>query len=108
MTSSFRKSGQVIEGAIVKPAKRSNHYVGHAIDMNVVESSGFWCNSKCLQNSLDHHPDVECFVTKIRNDPDLRWGGDFTPRDVVHIDDGLNLRNPNDYDQLYNNLQKNC
>lgn len=108
VTSSFRKSGQVIGGAIVVPAKRSNHYVGHAIDMNLIEN-GVWCNSRCPKSDdLDRHIGVKCFIEKIRNDPSLRWGGDFTVRDVVHIDDGVNLRNPSHYNNLYNRLQKNC
>lgn len=106
VTSSFRKPGQVITGAIVEPDKRSNHYVGHAIDMNVWDKNGKLCNSKCLRHSLNLHPDVQCFIEKVRNDPDLRWGGDFTPKDEVHIDDGINCRKPSVYDKLYNTLHK--
>ena len=106
VTSSFRKPGQVITGAIVEPDKRSNHYVGHAIDMNVWDKNGKLCNSKCLRHSLNQHPDVQCFIEKVRNDPDLRWEGDFTPKDEVHIDDGINCRQPSVYDKLYNTLHK--
>src|SRR5262245_57398701 len=35
VTSSTREPGRTINGAIVKPATRSNHLVGHAIDMNL-------------------------------------------------------------------------
>ena len=45
--SSFRKSGKTVSGAIVPPAVRSNHFVGHAIDFNLDTKQG-WCNSKCL------------------------------------------------------------
>lgn len=38
VTSAFRKDdGGVISGAIVEPSKRSNHFIGHAIDMNVID-----------------------------------------------------------------------
>ena len=57
----------------MKPARRSNHFVGHAIDMNVVDKNGKWCNSGCLRYSLNQNPDVKCFIEKIRKDPDLRW-----------------------------------
>ena len=107
VTSSFRKSGQDVSGAIVKPAKRSNHFVGHAIDMNVVDRKG-WCNSRCLRYSLNQRSDVQCFIEKIQKDPDLRWGGDFSTPDVVHIDDSINWLKPSVYDQLYNTLQKHC
>ena len=92
----------------MKPAKRSNHFVGHAIDMNVVDKNGKWCNSQCLRYSLNQHPDVQCFIDKIRRDRDLRWGGDFSKPDVVHIDDSINWLKPSVYDQLYNTLQKHC
>ena len=88
----------------MEPDKRSNHYVGHAIDMNVWDKNGKLCNSKCLRHSLNQHPDVQCFIEKVRNDPNLRWGGDFTPKDEVHIDDGINCRKPSVYDKLYNKL----
>lgn len=106
VTSSFRKSGQAIKNAIVQPATRSNHFVGHAIDINLVEGS-LWCNSKCLQNWQCNQGGVRCFIQKIRATTSLRWGGDFSVKDPVHIDDGLN-RKSRDYDTLYNLLQKNC
>ena len=107
VTSSFRKFGQPIEGAIVEPARRSNHYVGHAIDMNL-SAPGYWCNSKCLRYELDQRPEAKCFIEKIRSDPNLRWGGDFSEKDEVHIDDGISLREPATYDMLYYQLQDNC
>ena len=108
VTSSFRKSGQAVGGAIVQPARRSNHFVGHAIDMNVVDKNGKWCKSGCLRYSLNQNPDVKCFIEKIRKDPYLRWGGDFSTPDVVHIDEAVNIRYPYTYRLLYNDLQKNC
>ena len=35
VTHAFRKDGQDIGGTIVPPASKSNHLVGHAIDMNL-------------------------------------------------------------------------
>lgn len=107
VTSSFRKSGQAIKNAIVQPATRSNHFVGHAIDINLAQGS-LWCNSKCLQNWQSNHGGVRCFIQKIRATTSLRWGGDFSEKDPVHIDDGLNYKRRGDYDTLYNLLQKNC
>ena len=107
VTSSFRKSGQVIGGAIVTPARRSNHFVGHAIDMNL-SGPGYWCNSRCLPYDLNRRTEAKCFIGKVRGDANLRWGGDFTAKDVVHIDVGINLRQPATYNTLYNQLQKNC
>ncbi len=98
VTSSTRDPELEIRGAIVTPAKRSNHFVGHAIDMNLKSEAGEFFNSKKLKK-LDQQPkDVQDFIERVRQDPDLRWGGDFRAKDVVHIDDGLNLRHPDLWD----------
>ena len=101
VTSSLRDNTNVA-GAIVDPARSSNHLVGHAIDFNLVRMAENgkdvedWFNSKALAaEELD--PDVEAFLDMVRDDEGLRWGGDFNTPDVVHIDDGLNLRNPDSW-----------
>lgn len=96
-------------GAIVKPAKRSNLFVGHAISMEVIDYDMI-CGRPCLSNldTVDRMPNVRCFIAEIGNDPNLRWGGDFTKRKPQLIDDGLNIRKPNDYKKLYDRLQKDC
>jgi hypothetical protein len=91
VTSSFRDPDRKPSGAIVPPATRSNHFVGHAIDMNVASGSGFFNSRKLARANLPNLPaEVRRFIQKIRDDPDLRWGGDFRPEDPVHVDDGLN------------------
>ncbi|MEM9417162.1 MAG: peptidoglycan-binding protein [Bacteroidota bacterium] len=86
VTSSFRPT-TVVKGAIVKPATFSNHLVGHAIDMNLVYGpEATFCNSRVLAQAV-LPPPVDAFIQAIRQDPGLRWGGDFRVRDVVHIDD---------------------
>ncbi|MDH3404200.1 MAG: M15 family metallopeptidase [Acidobacteriota bacterium] len=94
VTSSLRDPGGTVQGAIVTPARRSNHFVGHAFDMNLRSASGEFFNSSKLKN-LDGQPDsVRQFIASLRDDPDLRWGGDFSTPDVVHVDDGLNQSHP--------------
>jgi hypothetical protein len=91
VNSSFRDPDRRPSGAIVPRASRSNHFVGHAIDVNVTSGSGFFNSSKLARANLPNLPaEVQKFIQKIRDDPDLRWGGDFRPEDPVHIDDGLN------------------
>ena len=91
VTSSFRKADQKVNGAIVPPARHSNHLVGHAIDMNI-QYNGTWYDSKLMRKenlkNLPHN--VQNFFHRIRKDKTLRWGGDFTTQDPVHIDDHLN------------------
>ena len=45
-------------------------------------------------------------VDKIVADKELRWGDDFN--DPMHIDDGLNLRDPKLYDQEFATCQMYC
>lgn len=89
VTSSFRTTTNV-NGAIVKPATFSNHLAGHGIDMNVIYNDGSLANSKMLKKYPNVPPPVKQFVKSIIDDPKLRWGGNFTATDPVHIDDGLN------------------
>lgn len=105
VTSSWRANANV-SGAIVTPAKRSNHMAGHAIDMNLVYPGG-WANSSYLKNKNEENwdPSVTAFVKAIRDDKEQRWGGDFTPEDPVHIDDGLNVRDSEAWDKCYKETQ---
>lgn len=91
VTSSFRT--KVIE------AKNSNHLVGHAIDMNLQDRNGY-CRSSCLLNPKKSLAGVRCFISRIRTDPRLRWGGDFKKVDPVHIDDNLYHRDVNEWNRL--------
>lgn len=102
VTSSARQQGVPIGGAIVPPASRSNHLVGHAIDMNV-KLDGRLFNGDDLANPNSLPAPIQQFIGSIRNDPVLRWGGDFD--DPVHIDDGLNLRLPGVWDAKFPIIQ---
>ncbi len=107
ITDSFRATNDV-SGAIVTPSERSNHLVGHAIDMNLMYGANYgdYCNSGCLsQDTLPQ--DIQVFIEDIRSDSGLRWGGDFSTPDVVHIDDGLNLRSPDQWEALLRKIQEN-
>ncbi len=101
VTSSTRDHGHVVGSAIVKPAERSNHFIGHAIDMNLESEGGGFFNSKKLKKLASQPRDVRRFIKLIRDDPDLRWGGDFSTPDVVHIDDAFNIRHPDIYDAKF-------
>jgi uncharacterized protein DUF4157/D-alanyl-D-alanine carboxypeptidase-like protein len=105
VTSSFRTS-TVVPGAIVTPATMSNHLAGHAIDMNVKYGPGksSWCNSTCLGGALP--AGVREFIAAVQADAGLRWGGDFTTKDPVHIDDGLNVNDAAAYTARYQATQQ--
>lgn len=102
INSSYRNS-TAVNGAIVKPATLSNHLIGHAIDCNIVDGKTFW-NSKKLEKELTGN--VFKLVEAVRKDTVLRWGGDFRVKDVVHFDDGLNVRDHDLWLKIYNEIQK--
>jgi len=90
LTSSFRTTSNVA-GAIVKPATRSNYMAGHALDVNVVyDNKQRLADSKVLARYPEAPEPVRRFIKFIIDDPGLRWGGTFSGRDPVHIDDYLN------------------
>lgn len=96
VTSSTRPLGVPVDGAVFQPAKMSNHFIGHAIDMNI-QHGGTLFNDKKLSNFNKLPSAIQAFITAIRNHPVLRWGGDFG--DPVHIDDALNINNPTAWKQ---------
>lgn len=102
VTSSARPLGVPVGGAVFPPAKMSNHFVGHAIDMNV-QIGGTLFNSDKLGNFNSLPPAIKAFIAAIRNHPVLRWGGDFN--DPVHIDDGLNIHDSNTWKQKLSIIQ---
>jgi hypothetical protein len=100
VTSSAREPGRTVSGAIVPPAGRSNHLVGHAIDMNLQSAGGFFNSTRLKRSNFDNLPvEIRDLLNRIREDEVLRWGGDFNREDPVHIDDNLNHRNPERWDR---------
>jgi hypothetical protein len=106
VTSSFRTS-TVVPGAVVTPVDKSNHMVGHAIDMNVEygKKHASYCNSTCLGGTLPAA--VKGFIDDVKA-AGLRWGGDFSDKDPVHFDDGLNVDNPTGWDARYKLIHDSC
>jgi len=98
VTSSLRPLHNKVQGAIVKPASNSCHHIGHAIDMNLMHQRTLYNSSKLKKSNHSNLPlAILQFFDLIRNDPALRWGGDFTTEDPVHIDDNLFHRNKDFY-----------
>uniref|UniRef100_H2Z7K2 Peptidase M15C domain-containing protein n=1 Tax=Ciona savignyi TaxID=51511 RepID=H2Z7K2_CIOSA len=86
VTHSFRKKGRRTANTTT-PARYSNHFIGHAIDVNLATPNG-WCAALCL---FDHrNPHAKCFINTLKS-IGLRWGGDWRPKaDPVHFDDNYN------------------
>jgi hypothetical protein len=103
IVSSFRQT-TIVPGAIVTPSEMSNHLVGHAIDVNLIDSTGkFWNSISLKPGTLSG--DVANLIKAIEAS-DIRWGGEFQACDDVHFDDGLNLRNPNLWQDLYQQINQ--
>ena len=90
VTSSIRPLNNQVRGAIVPPAARSCHHIGHAIDMNLMHNGTLYNSTKLKRHNLPHLPGaIRQFIDAIRQDDELRWGGDFATEDPVHIDDNF-------------------
>ena len=100
VTSSFRTSTDV-PGAIVKPAKMSNHLVGHAIDCNIEEPGKYW-NSEALKAPSGKVLELIEYLESLG----MRWGGRFKAVDPVHFDDGLNDNYPAKWIGKFNQLNQ--
>jgi hypothetical protein len=87
VNSSYRSDSNV-KGAIVTPAKKSNHMVGHAIDCNL-RLNGILYNSTKMQSDTGT---IRKFINEVK-ETGMRWGGDFNAHDPIHFDDGLNIKN---------------
>ena len=105
VTHSFREKNQKLTGAIVPPAIKSNHLVGHAIDMNVLFNDVLYESKDMYTTKWGTLPlNVKNFLCQVRKDSSLQWGGDF--EDPVHIDDRLFDRNPELWKELYDTYQQ--
>lgn len=104
VTNSCRIGDVKLSGTIVTPASMSNHKVGHAIDMNLQDiKTKEWFNTSKMRDGAGKD---NVFLLEVDLDSSLRWGGKFTKKDEVHIDDGLNIVNPTLYKAIFNDLQK--
>ena len=83
VNQAFRVAGAV-GGAVVTPATKSQHLIGHAIDCNIQDGAVLVSSN----TFAGHHetPAAKAFVRAAKA-AGLRWGGDFTPVDYVHFDD---------------------
>jgi len=97
INSGFRKDSSHLQGAIVPPAKMSNHFVGCAIDCNMIQKGVFY-NSEMMATEKS---DEIILLIKKWQEMGNRWGGHFATIDSVHFDNGLNVKNPDKWNELY-------
>lgn len=83
VNQTMRLAGKPVSGAVVKPASKSQHLIGNAVDFNP-EHNGKKILSKDM-NWSGLAQDVKDFLTEVKG-AGMRWGGDFADRDPIHFD----------------------
>jgi hypothetical protein len=84
INQAFRIAGAPVGGAVVKPASKSQHLIGHAIDCNILDGTTL-ITSDTFKDG-EQTAAARAFV-KAAKTAGLRWGGDFDTPDFVHFDD---------------------
>lgn len=84
INQTFRVEGASVGSAVVTPAKKSQHLIGHAVDLNIVDGDNV--NTAAMFNAGKETDGADKFITGIKA-RGLRWGGDFSDTDPVHFDD---------------------
>lgn len=97
VNQTFRRHNIPPTGAVVPPAAKSQHLVGHAVDLNIVDGSTV--NTTAMFISGNETDNADDFIAAVKT-KGLRWGGDFSKPDPPHFDDYLNP-NSEDYDMTF-------
>lgn len=91
INDALRVVGIPVSGAVVKPAKRSQHFIGHAIDCNLIDD-GNWNSSSTFKQGKETE-NAKSFINAMKENG-MRWGGDFAAKtsskfDPIHFDKRL-------------------
>jgi peptidoglycan hydrolase-like protein with peptidoglycan-binding domain len=84
INQTFRSAEIPPSGAIVPPAQKSQHLIGHAVDLNIKDGDVLNTSSSFASGTATSA--ARAFISAAKSSG-LRWGGDFTPADPVHFDD---------------------
>ena len=84
VNQSFRVQGVAPSGAVVPPATNSQHLIGHALDLNIVD--GNTVNTAAMFAAGTQSKGARDFIDAVKK-RGIRWGGDFSPKDPPHFDD---------------------
>lgn len=97
INQSLRENKVKVSGAVVTPATKSQHLIGHALDCNIVDGENW--NSSATFKKKQETANAKA-VVKAMKDAGYRWGGDFIPVDTPHFDFRLN-HNTFDYEAKF-------
>jgi hypothetical protein len=84
INQTFRVHSIPPSGAVVPPASKSQHFIGHAIDLNIVD--GETVNTAAMFDNGKETDNADTFISAVKKSG-IRWGGDFNCTDPVHFDD---------------------
>ncbi len=97
LNQTMRVSGEPVSAAVVTPASKSQHLIGHAMDCNIIDGES-WNNSTDFAN--DNETENAKKFIKAMKENGLRWGGDFSKVDTPHFDKQV-LASGSEYDNKY-------
>lgn len=83
LNQAFRVQGVAPRGAVVPPAGRSQHLIGHAVDLNIVVGTTVVVSANYIGGTAPKEATDFAAAAKAQG---LRWGYDFAPRDPPHYD----------------------
>lgn len=90
MNQTLRLAGATVSGAVVTPATRSQHLIGHGLDCNMIDGSSNIGKSAFVAGQETKN--VKHFVSDAKSSG-LRWGGDWGNKtnlvskfDPIHFD----------------------
>lgn len=84
LNQTFRVEGVAPRGAVVTPATRSQHLIGHAVDLNIVTGSTVVTSAMFIAGRA---PKAATDFVAAAVAQGLRWGGNFSDIDPPHFDD---------------------
>ena len=87
LNQTFRVNSVKVTGAVVPPAKKSQHLIGHAIDCNILD--GGRANTSVDFRKNRQTEGAKAFIKAIKA-AGYRWGGDFRRADTPHFDARIN------------------
>ena len=97
LNQTFRLENVPVAGAVVPPATKSQHLIGQAVDLNIVD--GPTVVTAQMFRAHTAPPRAVQFVSAAKQ-AGLRWGGDFNPDDPVHFDRRIDSASE-DYDMHF-------
>ncbi|GEM_PF-2226303 len=102
ITHSYRIPGEKPDYSVVEAADYSNHSAGYAVDLNIKYQGKHFNSTQVNPRHFNHLPGpIQHFINRIRQDQQLRWGGDFYRPDPVHFDVPLNQISAPRYRKYY-------